>query len=89
MAVAARQVDPARVAPEHAEAEAEAAVAEGGVAPLRGHDDEVAGPLREAERQPLGQVGLALLDPAWLNIEAPDATGFRGLTCSALVLAQL
>ena len=27
-------------------------------------------------------------DPAWLGIEEPDARGFCGLTCAALVLAE-
>lgn len=35
-----------------------------------------------------GQVGLALLEPAWLSIEMPDSTGFCGLTCSAVVVAS-
>jgi hypothetical protein len=27
-------------------------------------------------------------DPAWASLEVPDPTGFRGLTCSALVLVE-
>ena len=36
----------------------------------------------------MGERGLTALDPSWLNIERPDNTGFRGLTCHALITAD-
>ena len=32
-----------------------------------------------------GSFGLAMLDPGWLKLEEPDARGFTGFLCSALV----
>ena len=85
MALSRAHIHPPLIAPEHAQTEREAPVAQRRMAPLRGHDDEVARALRESQGQALGQAGLGRLVGPIERVEVgqarvPVVGGTRGVS---------